>query len=177
MSSHKTPNDNLYGSAFNLACFVADMFALRLINIPTMHECLGILLHEMVGVEHVYTVQTMVQRAGAKLWQGADSHIRLREFTTGFVERTSSLPDNASLTGQKASIQQLIQVRASSLHTFGRITLICDYTGRKNHLFDQWMACATIRVPFACGEICLGVTHVNVSMYDNTPFDIPGGYA
>ncbi|KAG1869061.1 hypothetical protein DFJ58DRAFT_723463 [Suillus subalutaceus] len=95
--------------ALDFSCFIADMFSFGLIEIPIMHECLGILLHEMVGVQHVRAVQAMVKRAGPTLWQSADSHERRQEFTTQFVERTTLLPDNASLTGREESIRKVIK--------------------------------------------------------------------
>ncbi|OJA14371.1 hypothetical protein AZE42_04957 [Rhizopogon vesiculosus] len=109
ISSDSKPDNTQCKSAFNLSCFIADMFALRLIDAPTMHECLGILLREMAGVEHVFTIQAVIIRAGARLWQGADSHCLFREFTTCFLERSSSLPDDASITGLETSIQEVIQ--------------------------------------------------------------------
>ncbi|KAG2338146.1 hypothetical protein BDR05DRAFT_841292, partial [Suillus weaverae] len=60
--------------ALVFACFIADMFSFGFIQTPIMHECLGILLHEMVSVQHVRAVQAMVKRAGPTLWQTADSH-------------------------------------------------------------------------------------------------------
>jgi hypothetical protein len=91
------------------------MFVLHLIDAPTMHECLGILVREMAGVEHVFTIQAMITRAGARLWQGGSSHRCLHEFTTSFLERSSSLPDDASLTGLDTSIHEVIQVGVMSL--------------------------------------------------------------
>lgn len=90
-----------------------------------MHECLGILLHEMVGVQHLRAIQAMVKRAGAALWHTADSHERRREFTARFVERTRSLPDNASLTGREESIHKVIKVRVILLDGFDRIQTHC----------------------------------------------------
>ncbi|KAG1751104.1 hypothetical protein EDB19DRAFT_1903965 [Suillus lakei] len=96
-------------SAYHFSNFVADLFSNDLIQAPIMHECLGILLHEMVGVEHVHAVQAMVTRAGPTLWQTADSHERRQEFTTRFVDRTASLSDHAGLTGQEESIQTVLR--------------------------------------------------------------------
>jgi len=110
ISARRRLDGEQYLSAFNLSCFIADMFALRLVDAPTMHECLGILLREMVGVEHVFAIQAMVMRAGAGLWQGADSHRLLREFTSSFVERSSWLRDDASLSGLGTSIQEVVKV-------------------------------------------------------------------
>ena len=110
ISARRRPDGEQYLSAFNLSCFIADMFALRLVDALTMHECLGILLREMVGVEHVFAIQAMVMRAGAGLWQGADSHRLLREFTSSFLERSSWLRDDASLSGLRASIQEVVKV-------------------------------------------------------------------
>lgn len=75
-----------------------------------MHHCLGILLREMVSVQHVRVIQAMVKRAGPTLWQTADSHQRRHEFTQYFVQRTRSLPDDASLTERKESIRKVIEV-------------------------------------------------------------------
>jgi len=94
------------------------MFVLHLVDAPTMHDCLGILLREMVGVEHVFSIQAMVIRAGARLWQGADSYRLPQEFTTSFIERSSSLPDDASITGLETSIQEVIQVGVMSLDSY-----------------------------------------------------------
>ncbi|KAG1743172.1 uncharacterized protein EDB91DRAFT_231067 [Suillus paluster] len=96
ISLRNKPDVKRWKAALDLSGFIADMFAFDIIKAPTMHECLGILLHEMVSVEHVRAVQTMVKRAGPTLWQTADSHERLQEFTTRFLERTSLLPDNAN---------------------------------------------------------------------------------
>ncbi|KAG0704868.1 hypothetical protein DFH29DRAFT_335024 [Suillus ampliporus] len=109
ISLQNRPDAKRWKSALDLSGFIADMFSFGLIKPPTIHECLGILLHEMVSVEHVRAVQTMVKRAGPLLWQTADSHERYHEFTTRFLERTSLLPDNANLTGREESVQKVIR--------------------------------------------------------------------
>ncbi|KIK48060.1 hypothetical protein CY34DRAFT_60297, partial [Suillus luteus UH-Slu-Lm8-n1] len=60
--------------ALVFSCFIADLFSSGLIESSTMHHCLGLLLREMVSVQHVHVIQTMVKRAGPTLWQTADSH-------------------------------------------------------------------------------------------------------
>ncbi|KAG1766021.1 hypothetical protein EV702DRAFT_1150944 [Suillus placidus] len=111
--------------ALGLSCFIADMFSFGLIQAPIMHECLGILLHEMVSVQHVRAVQSMVKRAGPTLWKTADSHERRQEFTTRFVDRTALLPDNASLTGREESICKVI--KADNI-----ISLISEWQARRS---------------------------------------------
>lgn len=115
------------------------MFVLYLIDAPTIHECLGILLREMAGVEHVFNIQATVMRAGARLWQGVDSHRLLQTFTTSFLERSSSLLDDASLSGLDVSIQEVIQVCVMFLRrpfdVTGYSTVRC--TGWQCYLDDQ----------------------------------------
>ncbi|KAG2102266.1 uncharacterized protein F5147DRAFT_293722, partial [Suillus discolor] len=107
--------------ALDFSRFLADLFAFGLIQLPIMHDCLGILLHEMVSVEHVRVVQSMIKRAGPKLWQTADAHERRQEFTRRFMERTALVPDNASLIGREDSVRRVITVCAILLDSFYRI--------------------------------------------------------
>lgn len=102
--------DNIrWNVALDFSCFIADLFSFGLVKTSTMHHCLGILLREMVSVQHVRVIQAMVKRAGPTLWQTADSHQRRHEFTQYFVQRTRSLPDDASLTERKDSIRKVIE--------------------------------------------------------------------
>lgn len=106
--------------ALDFSRFIADLFAFDLIQLPIMHDCLGILLHEMVSVEHVRVVQSMIKRAGPKLWQTADAHERRQEFTRRFMERAALVPDNASLIGREDSVRRVINVCAILLDNFYR---------------------------------------------------------
>ncbi|KAG2131778.1 hypothetical protein DEU56DRAFT_450450 [Suillus clintonianus] len=132
--SHNNPNaislrkrleGKRWNTALNFSCFIADMFSVGLIQVPMMHECLGILLHEMVRVEHVHTVQAMVRHAGPALWQAADSSVRRHEFTTRYLERTVSLQDNANLHARQDNIWAVIQVNAILPDHFYRINTRC----------------------------------------------------
>ncbi|KIK48082.1 hypothetical protein CY34DRAFT_72688 [Suillus luteus UH-Slu-Lm8-n1] len=96
--------------ALAFSCFTADLFSFGLVESSTMHHCLGILLREMVSVQHVRAIQAMVKRAGPTLWHTADSHQRRYEFTRFFMQRTGSLPDDASLTESKESIREVVKV-------------------------------------------------------------------
>ncbi|KAG2354642.1 hypothetical protein BDR07DRAFT_1382073, partial [Suillus spraguei] len=109
----------------DFSCFIADMFSFDLTQILIMHEYLGILLHEMVDVQHVRTIQAMVKRAESTLWQSADSHERRHEFTTRFMGRTALLADNASLTGRAESIRKVM--KADNI-----ISLISEWQARRS---------------------------------------------
>ncbi|KAG2051594.1 hypothetical protein BDR06DRAFT_1010311 [Suillus hirtellus] len=114
--------------ALDLSRFMADLFAFGLIQPPIMHDCLGILLHEMVSVEHVRVVQSMIKRAGPRLWQTADAHERRQEFTRRFMERTALVPDNASLIGREDSNENLPLFVAQADNI---ISLIGDWQARR----------------------------------------------
>ncbi|KAG2153079.1 uncharacterized protein EDB93DRAFT_1327484 [Suillus bovinus] len=109
ISQRKKLETKRWNVALEISCFIADLFSFSLIDASIMHECLGILLYEMVSVQHVRVVQSMVKRAGPTLWQTADSHERRQEFIRHFMDRTSKLPDNSSLTGREKIIRKAIE--------------------------------------------------------------------
>ncbi|KAH7923823.1 hypothetical protein BV22DRAFT_1035880 [Leucogyrophana mollusca] len=104
--------DYLY-SAYSIACFIGDLFAVRLISDVAVHHCLSILLAEMSASEHVHATHAVILRAKERLWQGPDSIRFVRDFTVSFSQRSSSIEENVSIVGdpfKKEVLQHLIVV-------------------------------------------------------------------
>ncbi|KIJ62660.1 hypothetical protein HYDPIDRAFT_114321 [Hydnomerulius pinastri MD-312] len=108
ISAKNPPTPEYLQYACNLSAFVAELFAAGLIPETPITRCLGTLLREMCSIEHVFVLQDMVLRAKGALWQGLDSHELVKEFITSFTQRTSSIPDHASL-GPPGSIADMVK--------------------------------------------------------------------
>ncbi|KAK7438253.1 hypothetical protein VKT23_018183, partial [Stygiomarasmius scandens] len=68
ISYHLTPPDSFIESGIALVSFIGDLFRARLFDEPQIALCLSILVNELVSLEHIAAISSLIKHTQALFW-------------------------------------------------------------------------------------------------------------
>ncbi|KAL0064326.1 hypothetical protein AAF712_008772 [Marasmius tenuissimus] len=100
ISFHSTPSEEYVGTATEFLRFIGDLFSLGVLVKENISMCLSVLVYEMVSIEHIDAIGTLIESAQIEFWcrpgETKPSDEMMRRFINHFSMKADSLQDGVT---------------------------------------------------------------------------------